>query len=368
MQQLQQIGQLLIAGKPQEALEQLRSWAKQHLPDMLINIELQLSRLNLLTNNFTKGLMDMTYYQTNLIQVNNAVLVLIDDCKKEFQLVAPTVTSEEEVVINLHEYHAYTCDRVEHSDSFRQFFAQQEKPVQFYFLYGGDLQSHEGFFRRVAYDLEGRLQDYLNPGVQTSTQALQLEMTFEFSRQLEHYKQNILRSFFAMMGLQPNDHQPLLEKDLAYLLPLSPRLHNLKPSDYICIYLHISQYDWDAELCTAAAKWFVNDFCQKGQLNTPATMLIFFAIEYDEDDEDIKAEVETAIKSAETLKTLPELGMVDQRDIGRWMERYKQISPNSRTRRELVRQTFGNTKTHYMEDVELELKKILDKYNNNLLQ
>lgn len=368
MQQLQQIGQLLISGKPQEALEQLRSWAQQNLPDMVMTIELQLSRLNLLINNFTNGLMNMADYQTNLIQVNNAALVLIDECKKELETLAPVNTENDETVKSLHEYHAYTCDRVEHSDSFRQFFAQQEQAVQFYFIYGGDLQSHEGFFRRIAYDLEGRLQDYLNPGIQTTTQALQLEMTFEFSRQLDHYKQNILRSFFAMMGLQPNEHQPLLEKDLNYVLPLSPRLHNLKPTDYVCIYLHISQYDWDAELCTAAAKWFVNDFCKKGQLPTPASILVFFAIEYDEDDEDIKTEVQQAVQSAETLKTLPELGMVYQRDIGRWMERYKQISPNSRTRRDLIRQTFGDSKEHYMEDVELELKKILDKYNNNLLQ
>ncbi|MEZ4985093.1 MAG: hypothetical protein R2795_08680 [Saprospiraceae bacterium] len=96
----------------------------------------------------------------------------------------------------MHDYHAYTCDRVEHSDSFRQYFQQQQEAVQFYFLYGGDLQSHEGLFRRIAYDLEGRLQDYLNPALQTHIAAIQMEMTFEFSRQLEHYQQNILRSFF----------------------------------------------------------------------------------------------------------------------------------------------------------------------------
>jgi hypothetical protein len=368
MQQLQQIGQLLISGKPQEALEQLRLWAQQQLPDMVMNIELQLSRVNLLTQNFQQGLMNMTDYQTNLLQVNNAVLFLLDECKQGLNQASPIADDGAETKTSLHEYHAYTCDRVEHSDSFRQFFAQQEQAVQFYFLYGGDLQSHEGFFRRIAYHLEGRLQDYLNPAFKTTTQSLQLEMTFEFSRQIAHYKQNILRSFFAMMGLQPNDHQPLLEKDLSYVIPISPRLHNLKPTDYVCIYLHISQYDWDADLCTAAAKWFVNDFCKKGQLNTPATMLVFFAIEYDEDDENIKAEVHQAIQSAETLKTLPELGMVHQRDIGRWVEHYKQVSPSSRTRRDLIRQTFGDAKEHYMEDVELELKKILDKYNNNILQ
>lgn len=366
MQQLQQIGQLLVAGKPLEALEELRLWAKEQLPDMVINVDLQLSRTNLLTQNFKQGLIGMADYQTNMIQISNGVLSLIEEFKELLAESAPATADK--AGASLHEYHAYTCDRVAQSDSFRQFFAKQDLAVQFYFLYGGDLQSHEGFFRRIAYDLEGRLQDYLNPNFETSTQALQLEMTFEFSRQLEHYKQNILRSFFAMMGLQPNEHEPLLEKDLTYVLPISPRLHNLKSTDYVCIYLHVSQYDWDAELSTEAARWFVNEFCLKGQLVTPATILVFFAIEYDEEDEEIKAEVEQALAEAETLQALPELSMVHQRDIGQWLERYKRISPNSRTRRDLLKQTFGANKEHYMEDVELELKKILDKYNNNILQ
>lgn len=363
MQELQQVGQLLVESKPLPALEQLLAWARQHLPEMVNNIELQMSRVNLCLQNFQQGLMTMADYQTNLLQINNGILFLLDECKKS---VGSSLTDAGGAA--LHEYHAYTCDRVAHSDTFRQLFNQQDQPVQFYFLYGGDLQSHEGLFRRIAYDLEGRLQDYLNPQLQTNIQALQLEMTFEFSGQLEHYQQNILRSFFSMLGLPPNEHEPLLEKDLTYVLERSPRLQNLKATDYVCVYLHISQYDWDPALTPAAARWFIKEFCQEGQVNAPANMLVFLAIEYDETDEEIRAQVVAELQTAELLQPLPELDMVARRDIGRWLEHYKQVSPNSRTRKDLMQKIFGNSREHYMEDVELELKKIIDQYNNNIVQ
>ena len=64
------------------------------------------------------------------------------------------------------------------------------------------------------------------------------------------------------------------------------------------------------------------------------------------------------------MQALPELGMVEKRDIGQWLERYKQLSPNSRSRKELMKTAFGPESEYYMEDVELELKKIIDNFNN----
>ncbi len=363
MLELQQVGELIKESKPLQALELLLAWVEKNLPSLVNDVQLQFARVNQLVKDYHEGTLTMSEYRTNLLQVNKGILFLLDECKKN----APAVNIGDNGPA-LHEYHAYTCNRVKQKDSFRDFFAEQKKPVQFYFLYGGDLQSHEGLFRRIAYDLEGRLQDYLNPELQTSIQAVQMEMTFEFSHQLDHYQQNILRSFFSMMGLPPNEHEPLMQKDLSYVLERSPRTQQLQPTDYICAYLHISQYDWDEELTPAATRWFINEFCRQGEINAATTFLFFLAIEYDETDDTIREQVISAIETAESLRPLPELGMVHQRDIGRWLERYKHLSPNSRTRRELLRNTFGSATEHYMEDVELELKKIIDQYNNNIVQ
>jgi hypothetical protein len=362
MQELDQIAQLLVENKSQQALTALREWARTHQPERVMAIELQLSRFSLNAQNFTQGLKNMTDYQTELLQINNAILFLINECRQG----APA--SGAQGLPALHEYHAYTCDRVAHTDAFKHVFGLGHRPTQFYFLYGGDLQSHEGLFRRIAYDLEGRLQDYLNPELESSIQSLQLEMTFEYSGELENYKANILRSFFSMLGLVANEHEPLLAKDLAYALERSPRVQQLTEHDYVCAYLHISQYDWDARLTPTAAKWFVHEFCGKALPEHLPTILFFFAIEYDEADEDIRSQVQQALLNAEKLNPLPELGMVALRDIGQWLERYKQLHPNSRERKQLLRDVFGATREHYMEDVELELKKIIDDYNNSIVQ
>lgn len=358
MQALQEIGRLLVESKPDQALEKLRVWAKVHLPDKVTDIELQLSRINMAMQTFTKGLMTMPDYQANVLQINNGILLLLEECKAE------SAQGASRSLATLHEYHAYTCDRTEHNDTFRTAFDQTAESIQFFFIYGGDMQSHEGLFRRIAYGLEGKLLDYLNPGLENKTKALQLEMTFEFSRQLAHYKQNILRSFFSMLGLPPNEHEALLERKLDYALEHSPRTQALKQNDYICIYLHISQYDWDPHLTPEVARWFINEFCDCTLAVQSPRILVFFAIEYDEADEDIKNEITEALKVAEKLHVLPELGMVEKRDLGQWLEKYKQLSPNSRARKEILKTAFGAERMYYMEDVELELKKIIDNYNN----
>ena len=365
MFQLQEIGRLLVESKPREALEALLVWAREHLPEKVTDIELQLSRVNLTIQTFTQGLMPMADYQANLLQINNGVLQLLKECKEAIE---SDDGSSAQPVNALHEYHAYTCDRVAHNDKFRQVYAQGRRPVQFYYLYGGDMQSHEGFFRRVSYDLEGRLQDYLNPDIAPNCQAIQLEMTFEFSRQLDLYQQNVLRSFFSMLGLSPNEHEPLLEKNLGFTLEKSPRLEGLTAKDFVCVYLHISQYDWDKEITPEAARWFIDTFCQGDLPAETPTILVFFAIEYDEEDEDVRTEVMEAIQQSDRVGVLPELNMVEKRDVGRWLERYKQLAPNSRARKEMLKQITGGESSYYMEEVELELKKIIDQYNNRIVQ
>lgn len=364
MSNLQEVSQLLIAAEPKKALEALRSWAEKYLPEKLGDINLQLSRVNLSARMFTKGMVTMADYQANLININNGVLVLLEECRQAAEATVASGPAGEPRQA-LQTYHAYTCDRVNQADSFRQYFGRAERErMHYFYLYGGDMQSHESFFRRLSYDLEGRLLDYLNPDLPRTCQALRIEVTFEFSRQLEIYKQNILRSLFSALGVPPNEHEPLLSRTLTYLLQHSPRLKGLTEHDYTCIYLHISPYDWDVELTPAVARWFIQDFSGGGLPATSPTFLFFFAIEYDDTEEQVSAEVRGTLSDSQHILPLPELNMVSRRDIGQWLEKYKQIAPSARERKEFLSTNFGDRDEHYMEDVEIELRKIIDQYNN----
>jgi len=276
----------------------------------------------------------------------------------------PISSGSADVKIVLNDYHRFTCDRVKHNDAFKVIFKEtQNNPAQFYYLYGGDLQSHIGLFNRISYDLEGRLQDYLNTSVNQSCKSLRLELSFELSDNLEFYKGNILKSLFASFCIPVNDHEPLLQKDLAFAYQKSPNLKGLCNEDFVCIFISISEYDWDPEITPAATRWFINDFCKCSLPEDAPTFLFFFAIKYEEEDEDIKKEVESILTESKNIHTIPELNMVSIRDIAKWFETYKLIAPGTRERKQLMKQHFGREKEFYMEDLEIAFHKMIDDYN-----
>ncbi len=278
----------------------------------------------------------------------------------------PTSSSDADVKIVLNDYHRFTCDRVKHNDAFKVIFKETQKnPAQFYYLYGGDLQSHIGLFNRISYDLEGRLQDYLNTKVSQSCKSLRIELSFELSDNLEFYKENILKSLFASFCIPVNDHEPLIQKDLAFAYQKSPNLKGLCHEDFVCIFISISEYDWDPEITPAATRWFINDFCKCTLPEDAPTFLFFFAIKYEEEDEEIKKEVESILSESENIQTIPELNMVSIRDIAKWLETYKLIAPGTRERKQLMKQHFGRGKEFYMEDLEIAFLKMIDEYNES---
>ncbi len=366
MQSLDDIRGLITESKTKLALEALQQWAESHLPEQRNTVDLLLARFHQNAQAFVVGTVSMEDYQVEVTRINQGVLTLIDAFRAPAPAPGATAAAPAPRPA-LHEYHAHTCDRVSHSDTFRTHFAGVDTHrVLFYYLYGGDLQSHEGFFRRTAYHLEGRLEDYLSSGVAATRRVLQLEMTFEFSRQPELYKQNILRSFFTMLKLPPNEHEPLLTRDLCYVLDQSPLLKGMSADDFVCVYLHISEYHWDAALTPAAARWFIREFCEAEPAADRPRFLFFFAIEYEEDHESIRDQVRTALEQSDYVLALPELDMVEQRDIALWLETYKQLAPGTRERKTLLKDNFPDEE-HYMEDVELALRRIIDQYNNRIV-
>lgn len=358
MPALDNINRYLLEGKTEDALEELLAWCDQNFPEKSKEVILQITRFKQAKNKFIKGLMTSEEYQVLHQNVNLAIQLILEECKTNSNHI------KEESKPALHEYHSYTCDRVDQSDTFKQLFkGASGRKAQFYYLYGGDMQSHEGMFRRIAYDLEGRLLDHLNPDLESSRQAKQIELTFELSNNLDIYKENILKSFFAALNIPVNEQEPLLERTIQDVCAKSPIAKGLSANDYICTYIHISEYDWNPKLTTTAARWFIREFCQPQLPDNAPSFLFFFAIEYDEENEDIIAEVKDIVHKSDKIKALPELGMVHNRDIGKWFETYKRIAPTTRDRKKMIKEKFGAGSEHYMEDIEIHLQRIIDEYN-----
>lgn len=268
---------------------------------------------------------------------------------------------------SLHDHHRYTCNRLDQYDEFEKYFAgQKDKKVQYYYLYGAEPQSHAGFFQRLAYEREGRLRDYINPDLELHCQARKVDITLEASRYPEVYKENILKKLLTAFSLVINEQEPLLEKNLNDLLKDSPGLQALGSNDYVFILLRISEWDWDSRITPLVVKWLIESFFEVELPPKAPTFLVFFGLIYEEDDSEIEDEVLAIIREGTYLQILPELEMVEKKHVQQWLAKYHMLYQNSRERRALLHQYFGTDSEYFMEDVEINLLRIIDNYNKKI--
>ena len=354
----------LLKDQIDRALPVLRDFVYQQVAGKRTDADSLLGRFSDLENRIHQGLVTQDQQVVERNQLRRDILFFIAALEQADVEEAPSGPIRNPV----HEYHAYTCDRVEQNDAFyRERTTHQDRVLHFY-LYGGDLHEHDLFVTRLAYDLEGRLLDPGNPELPLCCRVEQvLPTTFEFSNDPARYRQNILRSLFSKLGLAPDPHAPLLEKNLNYLWEHSPRREGMTAGDYVCVLFKISDFDWDEELTPSSARWFIREFCGDTLPANAPTFLFFFSVEYDEEDVERSSEIREAVAESKNLISLPELHKVNQRDLGRWLERYEIVLPEGERPRAVLRATFGQAREHYMADIYPELKRLIDAYNNRLI-
>lgn len=305
-----------------------------------------------------RGTINNEDYIIALAQVTESVVELIDALPDEAS--GPTEGRP------LQDYHRLTCDRVDQSDIFNSFFeAQVDRKSHFFYIYGMEKQSHEGLFNRFAFDLEGKLQDYLSDtGTDATCQALKTAITFDESRNEEGYKRNVLKSLFGALSVTVDEQAPLLDRRLTDLALNSPQIKGLGPNDYACIFLSISEFDWDPDITPMVVQWFITTFCAVDLPATSPIFLFFFGLIYEDDDGEIEAEVQRAIKEGRHIKILPELNMVSQRDIKKWLAKYKgKLDLSTDGRDAIIAEYFEDKDEFYMEKVERILAQIIIKHN-----
>lgn len=82
----------------------------------------------------------------------------------------------------------------------------------------------------------------------------------------------------------------------------------------------------------------------------------------------MEAEVKEVIANSQYVVGLPELEMVHMRDIASWFNRYRFLRKSSRELVELRNAHFADKREHYMDDVETELRKIIEEYNQQFFE
>lgn len=274
---------------------------------------------------------------------------------------------------DFNEHHQYTCNRVEHYDRFTEYVdikqGIERKDLHFFYLHGGELQSHIGLFKRFVTKLEGRDQDHISLP-KSIKQVKDQIVIFPRSSRLENLKLELPVRVLKTFGLEEHQIEKIAEKHLADILDYSnSTVYQWGKGDKICLLIEVSEAVWDKELTPEVATWFIEEFCQPSIPENSPEFFIFFAINYDDEEPDeIKAEVLDALNKGKYLEHLfPELDMVEGRDIKAWFAEYAVYWDHDR---KAIRQTqkrhFPDLKEpQYMVDVEDILADIIEEINNN---
>ncbi len=279
-------------------------------------------------------------------------------------------------------FQAFTCDRTDQTDAFAHFGrAFTAAKAQFFYLYGHEYQAHKSFVARLAYEFESvpiapespdpPAIPHLNSALEAvpvvpkrPRKAKQIHLSIKESRDPQVYREILIRDLFVAFGLDPNEHHPIVSKNLQYVLQKSPKIKELNAADAVFLLAHVSHWTWDKDLTPAAARWFITEFCQGDLPANGPLLLFFFAFDYDETyDADVKDQVIAAVAQSDHVQSLPELGMVKKRDVGAWLAINQTLISSVQTRNEILKTHFSGEE-FFMEDVEKTLDNIINKYKN----
>lgn len=354
---LERIRDHLNAGDIEAALQKLELWLQANGKTNLINdITLWRADLRRGEREFSQSLLSLSDLRVLQQKITRGILVLLN----ELGVAKPAI----------HTFHCYTCDRINQTDAFAVSFEQKRnEKQQFYFLYGWERQSHLGMFRRIAYELEGAFFDDLSPQTSPGVKSRQMELRLRPTRKEQLFKIEIIKNLFHLMEVKPEDHEPLLDKSLAYIAGFSPLLQDYSEKDFLCIYIPILSYDWDNVVTPAVASWVINTFCKEPLPANCPNILFFFAVVFEEEDQTMIAEIREAVENNHHIQALPELEKVVKRDIRRWFSIYHEIAGSAEARDALITGHFGSSQEPLdMEIVELNLRKIIDQHNNSFIR
>ena len=276
-------------------------------------------------------------------------------------------------------YHAFTCNRESQTAQFAQYFNERRtagEQIQFYYLYGGRYQSHESLSKRLVQERGGMQRGLARSAtVKVGTGSVH----FDVCADLECSKVEFITRLCEAYSINPNAYADLKTKRLDFILQESSVLRGLRQEDFILCYIEVSE--WDNQLVPNVAEWFINEFCNCALRADAPTSIFFFGVNYRETDDRIPREIEVTLKNSPRTSALPELMMIEEQNLEDWIRHYARplgIANNSdrdtlfddilakvRTKQQSSprKQVPGKEHLLHMDDVETELKRVIDQKN-----
>jgi len=274
-------------------------------------------------------------------------------------------------------HHQHTCDRFDQFGAFSAYLEapQTNKRCHFFYFHGCDAQAHVSLFQRFVARLDGRDLDHMHD-LESDVIVKDYQLSFPRQPKEEALKVELPRRLLAAMEISESDMQSVRDRDLAFAVKQSPELNTLTVDDKVCLLLTISERHWNKDLTPEVARWFIEQFClqsprlspeqieRKALLAKGPEFFVFFSIEYDEGNQQIRTEIQEALDDAQNTMELKELQKVMKGDVEDWFDEYRQFWPKSRDRKKAFKQYFEDEEEEmYMEDVQEILEEIIIEIN-----
>ncbi len=358
---------LLAKGELKEVFEFLRSAfpvSSEEYNALIIN----LYKYKSVEEDRLKNAISIEEYNRGISQILGVLTKLVDLISSDLLLGTKGINSNQGFSNTqpLQDYHKFTCDRVVQNDHFHKGFrARIDQKVHFFYMYGLEQHSHMGLFKRFTLDLEGQLQKYLDENEpEESCKVIKRAISFDESHDVEVYKRNVLKALFSAVRAGTDEHTPFQKRSLNDLVKASRDIKRLGTKDFVCVFFSFIEYDIQTDIIPEVVDWFISQFCDTLLPAETPSLLFFFGMIYEEYDAEAEAELQKALNKKGQIKILPELNMVSQRDIKRWLAKYKgRLNLSTEDRDRIITEYFSDKDEFYMEKVEHILTQIIIKHN-----
>ncbi len=361
-----EILQAISNGELDQAFMLAKAYAQAEAPGIATDLATVESGFKLCKGEYLKNKISFDEYSRHAARASDALC----------QMLAPAAGTAPSLQSG---YHALTCDRETQTAHFEQLFIQRRtagEQIQFYYLYGGRYQSHESLSKRLVQERNGMRRGLtLAPTAKVGLGSVQ----FDVCEDIECSKIEFITRLCEAFSINPNAYAELKSKRLDFILQESSVLRGLRSADFALCYIEVSS--WDNQLVPMIAEWFVSEFCACN-LNADAPICLFFlGVNYRETDERTPREIEVALRSAHHTDGLPELTMIEEAKLEDWIRHYSKplrlanVSARDALFDEILakvrlkqqssprKQVPGKNHLLHMDDVETELKRVIDEKN-----
>lgn len=261
--------------------------------------------------------------------------------------------------------HAYTCDRVAQNEIFQLNYYDTPGPdakLRFFYLYGDARQEHESLFKRLGYEIGGFLLNWEKGDYNPGTKIKFVDCKPQVHDNPKLFQINVVRELLARFFEPVNNLQPILSKKLNEVLD-SPELKDYGPNDLVFILLTIDDHNWREQVTPVVVKSLVEGFCACELPPGSPNFFFFFGIEYQKNNEVVKAQVRKAIQERAHGESLPELQPVNLREVSEWFSRYDVLRMPGQEPEAAAAQLFPGATELDMADIELKLQELIENYN-----